>query len=62
MIVGKYKNLEFWIWKADGFFRWQWSHYGAETSTLGECYAGIRRASSEWSKVGGVWSFSQDPI
>lgn len=62
MIVGKYKNLEFWIWEVDGFFRWKWSHYGSETSTLGDCYAGIRRASSEWSKVGGVWGFSQDPI
>lgn len=62
MIIGKYKNLEFWIWKQGDYYRWKWSHYGAETSTLEECYAGIRRAGSDWSLENGVWGFSQSPI
>ena len=62
MIIGKYKNLEFWIWEKDGYFRWRWSHYGAETITLGGCYAGIRQAASDWSKINGVWGFGKDPI
>ena len=62
MIIGKYKNLEFLIWEKDGYFRWRWSHYGAEANTLGDCYAGIRRAASDWYQINGLWGFKKDPL
>jgi hypothetical protein len=57
MKFGKYKNLEFRIWDEDGIWFWRWSHYGAQTISLAECYIGIRRAASDWSKIDGEWGF-----
>jgi hypothetical protein len=62
MIKGKFRGLEFSIWESEGYFRWSWSVFGNGSTTLGDCYAGIRRAASEWSKQNGVWGFSQEPL
>jgi len=62
---GIYKNIEFKVWEDPrlGIYYWKWGYYGAQTTTMGQCWEGIRRAACEWSMMpDGSWHHSQEEI
>ena len=64
-IKGRFKNIEFVVWKDNTFpiYYWIWGHYGGQVESLASCWESIRRAACVWEKdSAGNWRHSSEAI